>query len=515
MSYSPGALAGVIILILVYFTFSGRRTAHRPPPGPKPIPILGNVHQLPSEYQWREFAQWAVKYGDVFYFQIFRKPALVINSVGAAHDLLERRSSKYSDRPRTVVLTELQVGAVYSTLPYGNQWRQHRKWFQTAFQTKSSQQNHKPLVRRGTRWLLSLLLENPAEFEWHIKRFSGATMLEIAYGHPATSPDDELMRFADDTLRKIFVLSGSGSSIIDFISVLRFVPDWMPGARVQRKSRELSHLVRALYDIPYERVKSAMAGGTARQSFLTSLLEQGSVNGGLTEKEYDIKGAAAQVYIAGTETTVTVLLTFMLAMVLHPEVFKKAQAEIDRVVGHSRLPDPNDRSSLPYLEHVLKEVYRWGCPVPLAIAHQSIADDEYRGYHIPTGSVIIPNIWAMMRNPTVYPEPERFLPERFENLDADTIAAIDPLKAVFGFGRRICPGRTFGDSTVWLTAASILSAFDVRKARDAAGEEITPEPKFSDGLVRHPPSFKCDIKPRSSREAELIRLLNMDGLGGV
>ncbi|CCL99947.1 uncharacterized protein FIBRA_01972 [Fibroporia radiculosa] len=512
MAHSFEALAALVAIVLIFSPYFYRlktsSTTHKFPPGPKPIPILGNAHQLPPEYQWRAFAQWAEIYGDIFYFKIFRKPAMVITSVIAAHELMEKRSSKYSDRPRTVVLTELmRFEPNLSVLRYGAQWRRHRKWFQSAFQVKSSQDNHRPLVLRNARWLLSLILENPDEF-------SGATMLEIAYGHPATSPDDTLMRLADDTITKGFTIGGSGSSIIDFIPALRHVPSWMPGARVQRMSRELSHVVRSLYDIPYDRVKNAMANGTARRSFLSSLLEEASGKGSLTEEiEHDIKGAAAQIRcLAGTETTVSTIITFILAMVLYPEVAKKAQAEVDAVVGHSRLPDFDDRASLPYLECVVKEVFRWGCPVPLALAHQSVSDDEYRGYHIPAGTVIIPDIWqvAMMRNSTIYPDPERFSPERFENLDADTMAKIDPTKIVFGFGRRICPGRTFGDSTVWLAFVSMLSVFDIRKARDAAGQEITPAPDFSDGLIRHPPSFKCDITPRSSKAAELIALANVD-----
>lgn len=145
-------------------------------------------------------------------------------------------------------------------------------------------------------------------------------------------------------------------------------------------------------------------------------------------------------------------------------------------------------------------------------------DDNYRGYDIPGGSMIVPNVWcvcfahcversteylnprAMSRDSALYPDPEAFRPERFEGLDADATSLLDPRKYVFGFGRRygflttralcaeplcsICPGRYLADSSVWLVTASILATMNVGRARDAAGHEIVPEPSFKNGIIR-------------------------------
>ncbi|CCM02710.1 uncharacterized protein FIBRA_04816 [Fibroporia radiculosa] len=128
----------LILFVLVYGHYTGRKV-HTLPPGPKRIPIFGNLYQLPLKQQAKEFQKWAENYGDIFYFDVFGQPALVVNSMQAAFDLMDKRGSKYSDRPRTVVLTELSgLHPIASLLPYGTQWRQHRKWLTTAFQTKSS-----------------------------------------------------------------------------------------------------------------------------------------------------------------------------------------------------------------------------------------------------------------------------------------------------------------------------------------------------------------------------------------
>jgi len=206
----------------------------------------------------------------------------------------------------------------------------------------------------------------------------------------------------------------------------------------------------------------------------------------------------------------TVLTTFVLAMVLHPEVYKKAQAEIDRVIVDSRLPDFEDRHSLPYLECVLKEVYRWNPPGGLGVPHRLMEDDTYRGYHLPAGSMVVSNIWSIGRDPEVYSEPDIFRPERFEEMDVQTASDKDPRKFIFGFGRRICPGRYLADGSIFMAIANIVATMDIRKARDAAGQEITPSAEFKSGIVSRPRSFMCDISPRSAKTAEMVRRLSAD-----
>jgi len=220
--------------------------------------------------------------------------------------------------------------------------------------------------------------------------------------------------------------------------------------------------------------------------------------------EDDIKGAAGVLYGAGTDTSVTTISTFILAMTRYPEVFKKVQEEMDRVVGTERLPDFDDRDSLPYLECVFKEVYRWNPPLPINFPHRVMSDDEYRGYDIPEGAMILTNIWAMTREQPFYPNPEEFRPERFMEMDSATAEARDPRNMVFGFGRRVCPGRHFADTNIWMVLASMVATVDIRRARDALGREIVPEAAFVSAFTAHPKPFTCDIRPRSEKAKNLV-----------
>jgi len=182
-------------------------------------------------------------------------------------------------------------------------------------------------------------------------------------------------------------------------------------------------------------------------------------------------------------------------MTLYPEVQRKAQAEIDGVIGNDRLPEFSDEDALPYLQAVLKEVLRWHPVTPLSVTHRVTQSDIYEGYFIPAGSIVIPNVWGMLHDPDTFPEPDRFYPERwfFPGVPAF------PMQA-FGFGARLCPGRSFARRSIWATMAGILAAFDITPTEDGPPERV-----YTSGIISYVKPFRCYIRPRSEAAALLVR----------
>lgn len=127
---------------------------------------------------------------------------------------------------------------------------------------------------------------------------------------------------------------------------------------------------------------------------------------------------------------------FFLAMALNPQVMKKAQEELDRVVGKGELPDFSHKHNLPYIDALVKEILRWSPPLPLAVPARAMQDDVYRGYVIPAGATVIQNVWAIFRDPTIYPDPEAFNPDRFLKDGKINPLVLDPEGRAFGAGRR-------------------------------------------------------------------------------
>ncbi|OSX58687.1 hypothetical protein POSPLADRAFT_1153345 [Postia placenta MAD-698-R-SB12] len=481
------------------------------PPGPPQLPLLGNVHQISLEYQHKTFAEWARKYGDLICIHAFHRPILIVSSANVARELLEKRGGKYSDRPYSILANKLVFPKpILGFMPYDETCRRLRKYFLGALETKSAVEQYRPMQRAEIGRLLSDLTHNPKEFLSHIRRYNGALMMEITYGLPVSSADDEFMAFANGTVSALSTIGSAASTLVDFIPMLRHIPTWMPGAGFKRRALEVKDMWAEMTRIPFEKVRSAMALGTAKPSLTTFMLQEALRDSALAEDdEYIISNAASQMYGGGRPSfTLNALLTFFLAMTIHPEIVKKAQAELDLVVGNSRLPELSDRDSLPYIDCIVKEVLRWNPAAPLGLPHRLQEDDTYERYTLPAGSMIVTNIWAMGRDPSLYSEPDEFLPERFQEVDAEKAASQDPRKYVFGFGRRICPGRFLADSSIWLLAANLLATMDIRRARDSVGREVVPTPSFKSGLIRREhlevEPFECDIRPRSERAMDLI-----------
>jgi len=259
--------------------------------------------------------------------------------------------------------------------------------------------------------------------------------------------------------------------------------------------------------VPYNFVKQNMAAGVGVPCLVARQLEVNDISNVSGEQENVIKGVAGTAYVAGVDTTVAALGTFFLSMALHPEQQRKAQEEIDRVVGSDRLPVFEDRPALPYVEALYREVMRWRPVAPLGVVHATSDDDIYSGYFIPKGAIVIANIWAMCHDESIYPQSQLFMPSRF--LTPDGALREHDITFTFGFGRRKCVGLHLADSSVWATIVSVLSVFSIAKAKDADGNNIEIKQDYSEGIASHPHPFQCAITPRS----EVARRLILETMG--
>jgi len=254
-------------------------------------------------------------------------------------------------------------------------------------------------------------------------------------------------------------------------------------------------------------VKNALRNDNAAPSLAGEHLQEleSLVGSERRRQEEIIKTAMGSMYQAGSETTVSSMYSLFLALVLYPEVQRRAQAELDEVIGRDRLPMFDDRPRIPYVEALCKELLRWQMVAPIGLPHSSSRDDVYKGFFIPKGSIMVANAWAILHDPEMYPDPEEFKPERFLNKDG-SIRDDPTLSLVFGAGKRICPGRHFVDATIFIVASSVLSVFNVTKAKDENGNEIPVKAAVTldCAVLVHPVKFECSILPRDGVAGDLI-----------
>ncbi|MBA0815350.1 hypothetical protein Gohar_000130 [Gossypium harknessii] len=174
---------------------------------------------------------------------------------------------------------------------------------------------------------------------------------------------------------------------------------------------------------------------------------------------------------AGMDTTAISVEWAMAELIRNPRVQKKAQEELDRVIGFERVMSETDFSNLPYLQSVAKEALRLHPPTPLMLPHRANANVKIGGYDIPKGSNVHVNVWAVARDPVVWKDPEEFRPERFLEEDVD-MKGHDFRLLPFGAGRRVCPGAQLGINLVTSMLGHLLHHFCWTTVEGVKAEEI-------------------------------------------
>ncbi|EKM51547.1 uncharacterized protein PHACADRAFT_212190 [Phanerochaete carnosa HHB-10118-sp] len=487
-SMSTLLAAFVVPLLLLY---SSRRLRHRLPPGPKGLPILGNVFNAPKSFEWLAYQDWSRQYNsDIVHFEILGIHFVVLNSAQATVDLFEKRSNVYSDRAG--------YDRNWGLMGYGDYWRAHRRLFHQYFRPAVVSTYH-PSSAKAVREMISALRDAPDRFVEHIRHMARSNILKIVYDIEIKPEGDPLIAIIEEGVRVFSRVTVAGAYLVDSFPILRHIPAWFLGAQFKRDAAKWRPFVEEMYMRPHREVKASFDNGNTKPCLVTDALFEISRDkdgrDSLIDEEVVI-GTLGTAYAAASDTTILAMLNFVLAILVHPEVQKIAQEELDNIVGRDRLPEIEDRDTLPFITAVMKECLRWRPPLPLALPHRSVADDEYRGFHIPAGSVVIGNAWAILHDGERYPDPDVFNPLRFLDGEGRLRKDVPDPMDVFGYGRRICPGRYFALDVIWLAMANILAAFSVEKPVDERGNVIEPTGEYLTGTFSFPAPFKADFKVR-------------------
>ncbi|KAJ5606798.1 Cytochrome P450 E-class group I [Penicillium hordei] len=481
------------------------------PPGPLRRPIIGNLFDFPKRgsKEWEHWLKHKDLYGPISSLVTMGQTVILLNKSEVAYDLLEKRSAIYSSRPPSVFGAELAGWNRFFTMQGDpNLVRTHRKFISSLIGSKNAISILHPKLELGARHFLLQTLQHPGSLIDNIRRevtdpkasIIGAEILDITYGYKVEpSGLDPLIELADLSAQQFSNAVQVGNWIVDII------PIW---AGFQRTAQEWGRVLTTLAERPYAFVLHQRSKQKEAASYVSRHLDL--LNSPATpDEENTIKWTAAVIYSGGADTTVSSLSTFFLTMAQFPDIQRHAQAELDLVVG-SRLPTLSDRPNLPYVDALIKEVMRWHPIGPLGIPHMTTQEDEYNGYRIPKGAVLIPNIWSFTHDPEIYNEPMTFNPSRFLQQEDGVAPECDPQKFVFGYGRRICPGRFLADTSLFLIISKSLAVFDITKRVGEDGKDIDLLAEYLPGIISHPSPFYIQVRPRSEHARMLIRSVEVE-----
>ncbi|KAF8498603.1 cytochrome P450 [Russula emetica] len=512
------------LYLLVVFRDHRRRRGLPYPPGPPPRPIIGNLLDFPKDMPWSAYAEMSKKYGDVTCLRLFSQVVVVLCSLSAIKDLLEKRGEIYSDRPSLPIAKMTDMDWPLFMTGMTETWREGRKLVDHSLRP-GAVTTYGQMMQEKTREFLTQLFATPKNFRSHIELLQGKFIMSLTYGYDLRD-GDKILEAPVQANELLSPLVLPGATLVNHLPFLRYIPSWVPYFSYEPFARIVRKLSQRIRNEPFDFVKNALNNGTAVQSLASEHLQElENLVGSEREKQEEIikvtTGSMYQgevlyyncsgtwhlldLFSAGSGTAVSSMTSFFMALALFPQVQRRAQAELDVVVGRDRLPTFDDRPRLPYIEALCKELMRWQMVTPIGVPHLSSRDDVYRSYLIPKGSIMVVNAWAILHDPEIYPEPEEFKPERF--LKEDGSVQDDPtLSLVFGIGKRICPGRHFVNATIFIVTSSVLSVFDVTKAKDENGHEIPVNAAVTArrGIVIQAEKFECSILPRDKVAEDLI-----------
>ncbi|KAK7728214.1 hypothetical protein SLS57_002687 [Botryosphaeria dothidea] len=507
------ALGALLFTFLAFLFHKITKIGSRPkglPPGPPTRPIYGNLKEISTLFPHITYAEWAKTYGPVFTIMRGPIPWVVVNDAASAHDIFNKNGQLTAGRP-SMRLDNACRGGYTPALMWGAPWRAARKMWHAVLNVGASRA-YLPYQELEAKKLLVDVCEGSGDWRGHIERFSNSVAMTMTNGRRVPESGDPTIREVMDDLYEISVCALRWAWLDEVAwAWSKWTPAWLVPGRREAKGYTERH-ERMLWRL-WDRTKRVLEGADGAMGVLPSFnqaIQEKLKAGyqGITERQAtEVTHSLLQ---AATDTTASTLNNWVAAMALYPDVQKKAQEEIDRVVGSDRLPNENDAADLPYTRQCVQELQRWISVVPLALPHATTSDMQLGEYHVPAGTGLIINTHAIHRDSRAYPDPKEFRPERWEGklqmvTSDEQVGARTDLFS-FGAGRRICPGQHIAERNLFYICSHFLWAFDIRKRKDAAGNEIDIDmDDVRPGLINTMNPFDVDVKPRNLERVEWVK----------
>ncbi|XP_063771246.1 cytochrome P450 2K6-like [Pseudophryne corroboree] len=483
-------LSAVVILFLSYvYNYREQHKYKNFPPGPKPLPIIGNIHMIDMANPHKTFIQLSKMYGPVFSVQLGMMKAVILCGYDAIKDALVNHAEEFADRPRTPVLAKL-IKDHGLALSNGENWKVMRRF--TLSTLRDFGMGKKGIENKITEEAECLIQTFKS---YGGKPFNNLTIMNAAVANIIVSVllshryeyDDptilQLMSAINENIRLL------GSPMVRLYNIFPTVMEWLPGGH-----RKMFENIRTFQDFiraTFTKQKKELDVNDQRNLidvFLAKQLE-GKPESTLYYHNDNLIALVGDLFAAGMETTSTTLRWGLLLMMKYPEIQKKVQNEIQRVVASSQ-PQLEHRKQMPYTDAVVHEIQRFGDIAPDGVPHATNQDVTFRGYFIPKGTMVMPFLSSALKDEAYFERPEDFYPEHF--LTPEGHFKKNEAFIPFSLGKRSCAGESLANMELFIFFTSLLQNFTFQ-APPGAKLDLTP----AKGLTSAPQPYTMCAIPRS------------------
>ncbi|KAM4694841.1 cytochrome P450 2K1-like [Discoglossus pictus] len=484
-------LTAILCICLISLLYGwNRKVYYNFPPGPKPLPFIGNVHMIDKNEPHKTFIELSKKYGPVFSLQMAQQKMVFLCGYDAVKDALVNHADAFSGRGNVPIFHETSKGhgVVFGN---GESWKVMRRFtlstlrdFGMGKKTIEDKINEECecLVQRFNSYkgkpFESTLIMNAA-----VSNIIVAILLDRRYDYD----DPSLLRIIHLTNENIKLL---GSPMVLLYNTFPSVIRWLPGVHntIKKNSEEYTNFI----ELTFAKNRDQLDVNDQRNlvdAFLVKQQEDKSASGKYFHND-NLKHLVSDLFGAGMETTSTTLRWGFVIMMKYPEIQKKVQDEIEKVIGSSQ-PKMEHRKLMPYTDAVVHEIQRFGNIVPSSVPREAIEDVNLKGYLIPKGTHVIPVLTSVLQDKAFFEKPEEFYPEHF--LDSKGHFVKKEAFMPFSAGRRVCAGENLAKMELFLFFTGLLQKFTFRPPPGVP--EIDLSPAFA--LTRGPKSYQMCALPRS------------------
>uniref|UniRef100_A0A674E0R1 Cytochrome P450, family 2, subfamily X, polypeptide 9 n=1 Tax=Salmo trutta TaxID=8032 RepID=A0A674E0R1_SALTR len=446
-----GSVVLLWLFILLLFFFIRVRRPKNFPPGPRPLPILGNLLQLDPANPLKDLERLKRRYGNVFSLYIGSRPAVVLNGLEVVREALVTRAAEYAGRPTHMMASHIFKGKGIIMANYGSSWRDHRRFALTTLRN----------FGLGKRSMEERILEEVSHICTELESSAGSSMDPQHLFHLAASNiicslifgerfeyDDPviltLIQRLDEFLKEAL---GPWAMLYEIIPVLRPLP--LPFRNVFHKFDQIKEHIKKVVT----KHKNSRVAGEPRD-LLDCYLDQidKTAEESSTFNDTQMVSLLLDLFMAGTDTTSNTLRSAMLHLMTNQHVQDRCHREIAEVLEGRADASFEDRHAMPYVQATIHEAQRMSDTVPLSVFHTTCSDTQLHSYQLPQGMMVIPNLSSVLHEEGQWKFPHEFNPENFLNEVGEFPCVCSP-------GPRVCLGEGLARMELFLVLVTLLRRF--------------------------------------------------------
>ncbi|XP_055992173.1 cytochrome P450 2B11-like [Sorex fumeus] len=461
------------------------------PPGPRPLPLLGNLLQMDRKGLLQSFLKIRDQYGDVFTVYLGPRPVVMLCGTEAIREALVDHADAFSGRGRIAVIESISqgYGVIFAN---GERWKVLRRFSLATMRNLGvGKRSVEERIQEEAQCLVQELrntkgaLQDPTFF---FHSMTANIICSIVFGERFSYRDPEFLQLLDVFFQTFALISSFSSQVFELFSGFL---KYFPGSHRQIYENSL-HIIDFI-NRSVEKHRETL-DCKAPRDFIDAYLirmdkEKSDPNSEFHHQNLII--SVLSLFFAGTETTSTTVRYGFLLLLKYPHITERIQKEIDQVIGSHRAPALNDRANMPYTDAVIHEIQRFADLLPNSLPHIVTKDTHFRGYLIPKGTEVYPILNSALNDPHYFEKPETFNPDHF--LDVNGALKKNDAFMPFSVGKRICLGEGIARAELFLCFTTILQNFNLATNMALEDIDITP---MECGVGKLPQPYKIRFLPR-------------------